>query len=119
MTQVRDQEALANRVHELFGDGCNGARFKKLVKANLYQYQREGACFASVIKALHHFDEIYPQPNGQSTLQQLQIQLAKPMPYDLEDTRLNEYKDLIPKWHNWTNVETVAGRIAELLLEHL
>lgn len=47
VAQVRDQEELANRVHELFGDGRNGARFKKLVKANLYPYQREGACFAA------------------------------------------------------------------------
>ena len=54
---------------------------------------------ATVIEALQHFDEIYPQPNGHSALQQLQIQLAKPLPYDLEDTQLNEYKNLIPKWH--------------------
>lgn len=71
---------------------------------------------AAVIAALHHFDDIYPQPNGQSALQQLQIQLAKPLPYDLEDTRLNEYKDLIPKWHDWSAVEAVAARVAELLL---
>jgi hypothetical protein len=44
---------------------------------------------------------------------------AKPLPYDLEDTRLNEYKDLIPKWHDWSTVEAAAARVAELLLEHL
>ena len=74
---------------------------------------------AAVIEALHQFDEIYPQPNGQSALQQLQIQLAKPLPYDLEDTRLNEYKNLIPRWHDWSNVEAVAARVAELLFERL
>ncbi len=73
----------------------------------------------AVIAALHNFDEIYPQPNGQSALQQLQIQLVRPLPYDLEDTRLNEYKDLIPKWQDWSNVESAAARLAELLLEHL
>lgn len=73
----------------------------------------------AVTEALQHFDEIYPQPNGQSALQQLQIQLARPLPYDLEGTQLAEYKDLIPKWHAWTNVEAVAARVAELLLEHL
>jgi predicted nucleotidyltransferase component of viral defense system len=73
----------------------------------------------AVVEALQHFDEIYPQLNGQSALQQLQIQLAKPLPYDLEDTRLNEYKDLIPRWHDWSNVEAAAARVAELLLEHL
>lgn len=72
-----------------------------------------------VIQALQHFDDIYRQTNGQSALQQLQIQLAKPLPYDLEGTRLDEYKDLVPKWHDWGNVEAVSARIAELLLEHL
>ena len=74
---------------------------------------------SAVTDALQHFDDIYPQPNGQSALQQLQIQLAKPLPYDLETTRLSEYKDLIPKWHDWSNVETVAARVAELLLQCL
>ena len=74
---------------------------------------------AAVIEALKRFDEIYPQPNSQSALQQLQIQLAKPLPYDLEATQLSEYKDLVPKWHNWSSVEAVATRVAELLLECL
>jgi hypothetical protein len=73
----------------------------------------------AIVKALQHFDDIYPQPNDQSALQQLQIQLVKPLPYDLEDTQMNEYKNLIPKWQNWSNIEAVAARIAELLLEHL
>ena len=74
---------------------------------------------AAVVEALLHFDDIYPQPNGQSALQQLQIQLAKPLPYDLEETHLDEYKDLIPKWHNWKTVEAAAARVAELLLDRL
>jgi hypothetical protein len=74
---------------------------------------------AAVIEALKRFDEIYPQPNSQSALQQLQIQLAKPLPYDLEATQLSEYKDLVPKWHNWSSVEAVATRVAALLLECL
>lgn len=74
---------------------------------------------AAVVEALQRFDEIYPQPNSQSALQQLQIQLAKPLPYDLEATQLNEYKDLVPRWHNWSNVEAVAARVSDLLLECL
>jgi hypothetical protein len=79
----------------------------------------DAMCDKSVIEALCHFDELYPQPNGQSPLQQLQIQLAKPLPFDLEDTRLNEYKDLIPKWHDWSHVEAVAARVAAILLDCL
>ncbi len=74
---------------------------------------------SAVVEALRHFDEIYPQPNGQSALQQLQIQLAAPLPFDLEDTHLDEYKNLIPKWQDWSNVAAVGTRIAELLLECL
>jgi hypothetical protein len=73
----------------------------------------------AVAEALHGFDDLYPQPNDQSALQQLQIQLAKPLPYDLERTRLDEYKDLVPRWRDWSNVEDVAARTADLILERL
>lgn len=72
----------------------------------------------AVVDALRRFDDLYPQPNGHSALQQLQIQLAKPLPYDLETLRLDEYKDLVPEWHDWSNVETAAARVADLLLEN-
>lgn len=72
-----------------------------------------------VVAALMRFDDFYPQPNGESALQQLQTQLAKPLPYDLEATRLNEYKNLVPKWHDWSMVESVAAGIAVLILDHL
>jgi hypothetical protein len=74
---------------------------------------------AAVVEALRDFDALYPQPNGQSALQQLQIQLAVPLPYDLEEARLSEYKLLVPKWHDWSAVESVATRIAELILDRL
>jgi len=74
---------------------------------------------ADVIAALRNFDELYPQPNEQSALQQLQIQLAKPLPYDLEEAGLTEYKNLAPKWHDWSSVESVAARIADIILDHL
>ncbi len=34
-----------------------------------------------VIEALRRFDDLYPQPNEESALHQLQIQLANPLPY--------------------------------------
>ena len=71
----------------------------------------------STKNALRDFDELYPQPNKASALQQLQIQLAKPMPYDLDATRLDEYRDIDPKWREWTNVEKEALRIAEWIME--
>jgi hypothetical protein len=47
------------------------------------------------ISALKPLDNLYPQPNKASTLQQLQIQLADPQPFDLEETNLKEYKNLV------------------------
>jgi hypothetical protein len=74
---------------------------------------------ADVVAALKDFDKLYPQPNEQSALQQLQVQLAKPLPFDLEETRLDEYKNLVPKWQDWANVESTAAGIADLILDHL
>jgi hypothetical protein len=62
--------------------------------------------------ALTRFDQLYPQPNGESALQQLQVQLASPMPYDLEDTDLREYRRLHPKWHDWNRVKELCAAIA-------
>lgn len=65
-----------------------------------------------VVKALQNFDKLYPQPSGESALQQLQVQLANPLPYDLEDTNLAEYKDLDPRWQDWNNVRETCARLA-------
>jgi hypothetical protein len=49
------------------------------------------------INSLVNFDALYPQPNGELATQQLQIQLSNPLPYDLEETKLAEYKNLAKK----------------------
>jgi len=54
--------------------------------------------------ALARFDELYPQPNGASALQQLQIQLASPQPFDLDVTNVSEYKHLSARWQDWERV---------------
>jgi hypothetical protein len=68
-------------------------------------------------EALKDFDRLYPQPNGASALQQLQIQLANPLPYDLEETRLTEYKSLAPKWHDWKKVAEACAHCATAIFE--
>jgi len=67
---------------------------------------------AAFITALVSFDELYPQPNSESALQQLQIQLASPMPYDLDETGLVEYRNLDPKWHDWVHVRAICAQLA-------
>ena len=69
--------------------------------------------------ALRPLDRLYPQPNRESPLQQLIVQLANPLPYDLEATRLKEYKELVPQWHNWNVVKLACGRCATALFDRL
>ena len=69
--------------------------------------------------ALATFDALYPQPSGESSLQQLQAQLAKPTPYDLDDTDLTEYKALAPRWQDWATVEAVCARVATATFDHV
>ena len=75
---------------------------------------------AAMSAALHSFDELYAQPSGQSALQQLQVQLASPLPYDLDDMlpTLAEYKNLAPKWHRWTAVKEACVRAAMVIFDH-
>jgi hypothetical protein len=70
-------------------------------------------------KALANFDRLYPQPNDESALQQLQIQLANPLPYDLEEMRLSEYKNLAAKWQDWNTVKAVCRDCATTVFDRI
>ena len=72
-----------------------------------------------MVEALRPFDGLYPQPNEESALQQLQIQLANPLPYDLEDLNLAEYKNLDPRWCDWQNVRTTCADCATLIFDRI
>jgi hypothetical protein len=73
----------------------------------------------AVADALRSFDELYPQPSGESALQQLQIQLANPMPFDLEATNLGEYKNLAARWQEWGTVKAVAADCATTIFDRI
>lgn len=72
-----------------------------------------------VALALRSFDVLYPQDNGESPLQQLQAQLAQPMPYDLDATDLSEYKSLVPQWHDWRAVQAECATLATALFDRV
>jgi len=72
-----------------------------------------------VASALKRFDELYPQTNAESALQQLLIQLANPMPFDLKATDLSEYKHLNPRWHDWKQVKASCAQFATTIFENL
>lgn len=68
-------------------------------------------------EALRPFDRLYPQDNGESALQQLQVQLSSPLPYDLEGTEFSEYKNLAAQWHDWSAVTTVCAHVAVVVFD--
>ncbi len=69
--------------------------------------------------AMRPFDQLYPQPNGESPLQQLVVQLANPLPYDLDETRSGEYKRLVPQWRDWSAVKRACAQCATILFDRL
>jgi hypothetical protein len=71
------------------------------------------------VLALHSFDSMYPQPNGESALQQLQIQLGSPLPYDLDEIDLAEYKNLAPEWRDWSAVQSACAACATLIFDRI
>jgi hypothetical protein len=72
-----------------------------------------------MIAALQTFDQLYPQPNEESALQQLQIQLAQPLPYDLEELNLSEYKNLASRWTDWLNVKASCVEVATVIFDKI
>jgi hypothetical protein len=74
---------------------------------------------AGVAQALVSFDKLYPQSNGESALQQLQVQLSHPVPYDLEATTLQEYKNLAARWHDWAVVNDACAHIATVIFDQV
>ena len=73
----------------------------------------------AVAEALRPFDRLYHQDNGESALQQLQAQLASPLPYDLEDTELSEYKNLAAQWHDWNAVTAACAHVAVVVFDRV
>ncbi len=69
------------------------------------------------LEALRSFDDLYPQPTGESALQQLQIQLAEPLPFDLDSVELAEYKSVSPRWQRWESVSECCRRYATLIFD--
>ncbi len=70
-------------------------------------------------EALRSFDRLYPQESGESALQQLQVQLANPLPYDLAGLDISEYRDLADRWRDWRRVTDACGRIAVRLFDYV
>lgn len=69
--------------------------------------------------ALERFDDLYPQESGESSLQQLIVQLASPEPFDLDAQTLPEYKGLKKRWHLWADVKAECAAVARTTFDHV
>lgn len=74
---------------------------------------------SGIARALHGFDQLYPQDNGESALLQLQVQLSNPLPFDLDEVRLDEYKLLDRRWHDWSDVKAACQSAAALIFDRI
>ena len=73
---------------------------------------------AETAKALEDFDRLYPQPNGESALQQLLAQLSDASPYDLAASNLAADKQLDSKWHRWEDVRQTCADHMPAVFDH-
>jgi hypothetical protein len=68
------------------------------------------------LAALASLDRLYPQAGDPGAVrQQVMRQLALPHPYDLDTLKLDEYRGLVPEWHDWSTVVHHCQRIASLM----
>lgn len=72
---------------------------------------------AATLEALRSFDALYPQSEPDCASLQLQIQLAHPLPFDLDEIELAEYKQLAPRWQDWQAVVLQCQTIALALFD--
>lgn len=68
--------------------------------------------------AMSNFDQLYPQASGESALQQLQAQLANPLPFDIAEIELKEYKNLDPKWQDWVMTRAACSAASLKIFGH-
>ena len=69
-----------------------------------------------VLAALAPMDRLYPQAGDPGAVRQQVIrQLALPRPYDLDTLKLDEYRGLVPEWHDWSTVVGSCRGIASLM----
>ncbi len=72
-----------------------------------------------VARALATFDDLYPQPNGASPLQQLQIQLGDPRPERQNANRRAEYLAWPKPWNDWEEVKAKCRGVAVGIFDSL
>jgi hypothetical protein len=73
------------------------------------------------VAALAPMDDLYPQPEGETTLRQLARQLAEPAPYDLatEVHAVAPLRDLQIPWNDWDYIVTFCHDLSKQIAVNL
>lgn len=67
--------------------------------------------------AMLKMDDLYPQPNGESALRQLIVQLANPKPFDRDQTDIATYKGIVVRYDSWEKLEDLGARMANAIFD--
>ena len=74
---------------------------------------------AATAQAFGRFDDLYPQKNNQSPVQQLCLQLSDPRPFDLQGKDLSVYKNLAEQWKTWDAVQVQCNESAVIIFNNI
>lgn len=80
---------------------------------------RLGPTTADVLLGLDDYYEDQRGPGGHRIATQVARQLAEPLPGDLSEVDLAAYRQLEPRWQNWTAVADAARSLALTMLDRL
>lgn len=79
--------------------------------------ERLGSRAAQVAVGIDDYYRDQAGAGGARIATQLAKQLAEPAPYDLSQVDLAHYRELDPKWRDWTNVATACRALAGNMLD--
>ncbi len=71
---------------------------------------KASASFDACYRDVYRGEEISP-------LLQLARQLAEPLPYDLEEIDIKNYKGIVPAWDNWEKIKKQCGELSHWIAD--
>ena len=71
------------------------------------------------VAALVPLDDLYPQDMGETVTRQLAKQLAEPLPDDLDDLDLSQYRELKPPWNSWDYVRECSLALSDVITDQI
>ena len=77
---------------------------------------RLGPEIADVVIGMDDYYADQRGPEGKRVATQLAKQLAEPAPYDLSQVDLLHYRGLLPRWQDWSEVQSVCRQVSVAVL---